>query len=596
MATERSRLIDIAESIDDSTCSDSGKAMFIPPPLRADRDIRQHPTNVIHPVATENELPTIAKESTGTSTWKEMSQSALEALPGITIAILLILMVCIPFGLSFFPSEWTEMPIPPGIGIQMFLLSTILCQLTFTAFSSFKCPIGLMMVENIPFMHALSMGIINDLGRTNPQTLPTIVVTYSLSSVFVGVVFYLLGHFKLGSIMYFFPKHIILGAIGGIGVFVVQTGIENAIGVPFKWTFACLANLFNPLVFNHLVVAVLLVVLLLFLSRFIKNPFFPPVFFLMIPPSFYLILWITGIPSDEARQHGWFFDRVPPVTFWSMWEVFDFTQVAWWVIPRQFGTLLGLSLFSLMHVPINIPSLSLTTGTEIDINEELKAHGYSNALGGLVGSVQNYLCYSFSALYYKCGGGGKGSSIVIAGTMCVFFFIGPNAVAAIPRCMAGCLMIHIGFDLLKEALIDTWGDLDRFEYGTVVIISVSMTAFGMNQGLAVGAVLACITFVMQSAPSGPIRGSMSGSTLRSSAWRTPTALGILDDVSRRIHVVQLRGHIFFGNVNKLSNYIEHVLVNNRKSIPVEYLILDFTLVHAMDSSAADRLSNYQTYL
>ena len=46
-----------------------------------------------------------------------------------------------------------------------------------------------------------------------------------------------------------------------------------------------------------------------------------------------------------------------------------------------------------MHAPINIPSLSLTTDTNVDMNKELVAHGVSNIGAGLLGGLQNYLCY-----------------------------------------------------------------------------------------------------------------------------------------------------------------------------------------------------------
>jgi hypothetical protein len=34
-----------------------------------------------------------------------------------------------------------------------------------------------------------------------------------------------------------------------------------------------------------------------------------------------------------------------------------------------------------MHVPINIPSLSMSTHHDVDMNRELIAHGYANLLG-----------------------------------------------------------------------------------------------------------------------------------------------------------------------------------------------------------------------
>ncbi|OQR85715.1 Sulfate Permease (SulP) Family, partial [Thraustotheca clavata] len=188
---------------------------------------------------------------------------------------------------------------------------------------------------------------------------------------------------------------------------------------------------------------------------------------------------------------------------------------------------------------------------------------------------------------FKCGGGGRIQSLMIGVIMSLFFFIGPSAVAYVPRCMAGCLMIHVGLDLCKEAVVDTYNELDLFEYINVWIIALTMTFWGMNEGLAVGALLACITFVVQSAPAGPLRGSMSAATLRSLSWRSTSDLEILDQVMRNVHVVQLKGHLFFGNIHKLSEYVANILETQAH---LEYLVVDFTLVVAMDSSAADRLT------
>ncbi|RLN89057.1 hypothetical protein BBJ28_00019329 [Nothophytophthora sp. Chile5] len=541
--------------------------------------------------------------------WRRGIADALQAAPCIVIAVVLNLMICVPFGLSFFPVEWNDMPVPRALGIQMYLLTTTICQFVFVARSNFDGAICQMMVENVPFMHTLSMAIIEELGPQNASVLPTILVTYAFSSVVCGALFFVLGHWKLGNIVYLFPKHIIVGAIGGIGAFVLQNGIENATGRAFLWTWDGVKGLFHADVVWLWVTSALLALTVSLLTRRIATPLFPPLFFVSIPPLFYVMLLLVGISPETAREHGWFFDRAPHVAFYALWEQYDFSLVAWHVIPKQFGTIVGLTLFSLMHVPINIPSLSLTTDKEVDINDELVAHGISNTLGGLCGSVQNYLCYSTSALYYKCGGGGRRSGFVIALVMLFFFFVGPNAVAYVPRCMAGCVMIHIGWDLLKEALIDTYDELDTMELGTVWTIAGCMTFWGMNQGLAVGALLACMTFVMQSArtpTNAPIRGSMSAATLRSHVWRTTDELDTLDRECRHIHVVQLKGHLFFGNVNQLSEYVRELFdevpgldgqaVERAKSgltserPTIHWLVLDFTLVVGLDSSAADRLT------
>jgi MFS superfamily sulfate permease-like transporter len=48
-----------------------------------------------------------------------------------------------------------------------------------------------------------------------------------------------------------------------------------------------------------------------------------------------------------------------------------------------------------------------------------------------------------------------------------------------PRCMAGCLLMHIGSELVREALWDCLGTLDVFEYSSVVAITIVMSSYGM---------------------------------------------------------------------------------------------------------------------
>ena len=41
-----------------------------------------------------------------------------------------------------------------------------------------------------------------------------------------GLTFFLLGFFRLGSLLGFFPRHILVGCIGGVGVFLIITGLN----------------------------------------------------------------------------------------------------------------------------------------------------------------------------------------------------------------------------------------------------------------------------------------------------------------------------------------------------------------------------------
>lgn len=46
-----------------------------------------------------------------------------------------------------------------------------------------------------------------------------------------GVAFFLLGYLRLGAYMEFFPRIVLVGCIGGVGAFLVITGVEICAGL-----------------------------------------------------------------------------------------------------------------------------------------------------------------------------------------------------------------------------------------------------------------------------------------------------------------------------------------------------------------------------
>jgi sulfate permease, SulP family len=473
----------------------------------------------------------------------------------------------------------------------MFLISTVICQVTMTLTSSFPMAFGMMMVENIPFMHIIC-NIAIDAQGMGKDTFATVFVAFAISTISVGVFFYLLGHYQLGNVVYFFPKHVIVGCIGGIGVFLFTTGMEGSTNTTWKWDFDVITAFFSPALLPLWLTSLFFEFVLRGLSLKIKNPLLAPFFFVSIPFIFYAILVITRTPIATAHQMGWFFQgvsgKVDPLL---IWELIDFRLVNWMSILKSMPTIIALTIFSLMHVPINIPSLSISTGHPTDMNKELKAHGISNILSGCFGGLQNYVCYCNSVTYFKCNGGGIVSGLLLALSSSIFFFIGPSAVFFVPRCMAGCLLMHIGSDLTKEALWDSIGTFDIFEYGSVVAITIVMTAYGMTAGLALGVFCAALTFTLQTSRNvQPIRAIRSARTLRSCKWRSQQMNNVLDQHSKHISVIQLQGHLFFGNASLLSAKVESILQKAHAFKEIKFIVLDFTLVLAIDSSAAETIA------
>jgi SulP family sulfate permease len=112
----------------------------------------------------------------------------------------------------------------------------------------------------------------------------------------------------------------------------------------------------------------------------------------------------------------------------------------------------------------------------------------------------------------------------------------------------------------------------------------------MTAGLGVGCVLAAFAFTIQTQYHTKIlRGQMSAITLRSTARRSERFVSVLQSHAHRIQVLQLQGNLFFGNATMLSAEISKKVKENQGEIWC--LLLDFTLVVGIDSSAVETVAN-----
>jgi SulP family sulfate permease len=339
------------------------------------------------------------------------------------------------------------------------LLAAMVAQFVYTFASKFDSAVGLQMVENVPFCLELARIVMSEQHDNASGAISTLFFLFGCSSLIVGLVFYFLGRFNLGRIVYFFPSHVLVGCIGGIGTFIIVTAIEVSTNTTFTFT----AQGFNDSIVGQFNLLLPVMIFESFLRILIyatkgKYPLLSPVYYCFITPVFYFILYCFGIDIDVAEEAGYFF---PPINSagsalsWSLVDIFTevhIWNVSWKAVLKAIPTMISLTAFSLIHVPINIPAFGISTNCEPDMNAELIAHGYSNFIAGLFGGLQNYLAYSNSVIYSKAHGKGKLSSLAIVVLTGGIFIYGPMAASYVPRCMAGTILLHVGIELFFEGV------------------------------------------------------------------------------------------------------------------------------------------------
>ena len=519
-----------------------------------------------------------------TDTTSEPTTKWYAGISAILIGEILIILDAISYGLLIFPTNQKHFEHTGADGISMFLVSTIVSQLLFAVTSQFKCVNGSMMIEVIPFLHAICAHISANVAPE--QILPTVMIAYALSSIMTGIVFFVIGYAKFGEFMEFFPRHILIGTIGGVGWFLIQTGIEVTTQLHFHWDFLFIEELFE---FRYLLkwgTALFSCILLRVLQLRFKQTWFVSLYFSVLPLIFYFFVFVTNTSIEDLKNNGWLFRMQSQANILHFYEYVDFTNVEWRAIPPLFPTLISMSFFGLLHVPINIPALAISTKTDINLDNELKAHGYTNILAGLLFTNQNYLVYSNSVLFMKCGGDNRWLMGLLGVVTLILWVFAMPLFQYLPMTVVGALIFHIGVDLLKESVYDTLKVVSKTEYLSILLIIISMAFIGFTEGVLIGIICACLFFVGKSSQIKVIRNMYTGTTARSTVRRLFQQEQYLAKMGSQLQIIQIQGFLFFGTVRQIHKLLSKLLVEWEQQ-PIRYIILDFKLVLGIDYSAAE---------
>lgn len=536
--------------------------------------------------------------------WERGIKEPVGLLPCVFLGLLLNVLDALSYGMILFPLGEQIFADTGADGISMFYVSCIVSQLVYSCGGSiFKGAVGSEMIEVVPFFHKMTYTIMARTGTSRPEVvLATTITSYAMSSILTGLVFLLLGSFKLGSLVSFFPRHILIGCIGGVGFFLFVTGIEVSARLDGSLTYdlATAQKLFSADTILLWLLPFALAVLLLIIKRARDAPWVVPAFFVSIAAIFYIV--VAAVPALNLalmREKGWIFEKVAAnVPFYHFYSYYDFSVVDWKALASTIPAMFALTFFGILHVPINVPALAIAAEEDdLNLNRELVAHGLSNALSGCVGSIQNYLVYVNSEMFIHNGGNSRLAGILLAAATFGVLVAGPDMIGYVPIMVVGALIFYLGIALLEEALVDTWGKMNRLEYLTVLAIVLIMGVYDFVGGIFAGIVLACLNFVVQTSRKSAIRATYSGEIVESTVRRHPVQRHFLREVGYQTIVTKLAGYLFFGSIVQVEKQSRALIEEEAfEQQAIRYLIFDLAHVSGIDYSAVEAFTRMERIL
>jgi SulP family sulfate permease len=410
----------------------------------------------------------------------------------------------------------------------------------------------------------------------------TVVVMTILTSIISGLFFVIIGGFKLSRFVRFIPYPVVGGFIAGTGLLLVQGAINVLLGV--KPSLANLDILFKTENLLLWVPGVVFGALVLIVSRRFNHFLAYPVLLIGTIAVFYVSMRISGFGTSQIRQMGLLLGPFPQGALWKPLDFSLLTQVDWNLIVSKSSNIAAVAMISLVSLLLNASALELIAQKDVDLDRELISTGIANIAGGLGGSSVGYHVLGVSSLSFRMGISNRLVSLFAASVTGLTLLFGASLLSLIPKLVAGGLIFFVGLSFLTEWLYDAWFQLPRIDYILVWVILIVVGAVGFLEGVGTGVVIAVVLFVVNYSRIDIIKDALTGTSYQSSTERPFEHRQLIRELGERIQILRLHGFIFFGTSQSLVNHINHRIKDAARE-KLQYLILDFQHVSALDSSA-----------
>ena len=476
-----------------------------------------------------------------------------------------------------------------GIGTSLMLLSAAIITGFMAIFSSFAGTIAVPQDRVVPIVALMASLVVQRMrGHATPETMAmTVIVSIALCTILVGLVFYLLGYYRLGNIVRFIPYPVVGGFLAGSGWLLLTGSFRVMTGDTFS--LYALGSLFRSGQLDAWLPCVAFGTVTYLAVRFSRHYLSLPIMVLLGAAVFYSWMLAHHQNWDQARSNGWILGAPAQGGLAGVRALPAFWKVDWESIAMQYGSFGAILLTSVVSLLLNVSALELAADEEIDLNSELRVAGLTNLANGFAGGMVGFHSLSLSSLPIRMGVRSRFIGLFSASACLLMLWFGTDLFGYIPRFMLGGILFYVGLAFLAEWVIDAFTRLHREDYVLVLLILAIVALAGYLEGVGAGVLIATVLFVVKYSSVNVISYALSGDGHQSMVDRSPAEARVLSALGGEIYILRLKGFIFFGSAN---NLLDSVRERQRAAGKprLNYLIFDFHHVSGMDTSGLVSLS------
>ena len=520
----------------------------------------------------------------------EASTLGRDAMAGAISAVVQIA-YCISFAALIFTGDLAG-GFP--LGLAGLIMGTVVTCVVIAVTSTFSPVIGGPDSPAVAVMSVLASSIAAGLAAKGAGTetiIINVLIALSVSTLLTGILLYGVGALRLGQWLRFIPYPVIGGFLAASGILLITGGMEVVTQTELSLSPASWQPFYSALYGPQILVAALFALAIPLLGRWVPA-------YLALPVAFFAFLLaldgsLFGLVEDQEMRSAWFLPALGELTLWWPANYVFGSEVDWSVIAESSAEIGSFCAVMAIALLLDVSSLEVARQKTADLDQEFRSNGLANLLASVLGGFGGSLSMNACVLLDESGATTRWAGAIVGLVAAFILFSGIDVGSVVPKAILGGMLAYLGAVILIE-LWEAPAQSSWMEWALTGVMTLVIINFGYFMGVVVGVIGACLMFALNYSRIGVIRRHLTRHEFSSNVERSPEQSRLLRDEGKRMHVFWLSGFIFFGSSNGLFERIKGAIEAQRDK-PVGYVVLDFSAVPGLDTSAVLSLVKLRNY-
>ncbi len=315
-------------------------------------------------------------------------------------------------------------------------------------------------------------------------------------TVMVGVMQWLIGTLRLGSLANFISPSALFGFTSGAAVLIAVYALPDLLGLapaPEHGAAAVLKHVFLQL--GHaqpvaLAVAAITAIVAFAIRRF--RPHWPFMLMGLVVSTTLAWLWLrlpgTGAASPSAVLRTVGYIATP-------WPRFELPHISWASVSELLGLAFALTIVALGQAISIAKAVAAKSGQRIDANREFRGQGLSNIIGGMFSCYVSCGSMNRSMPNLQAGARSPLAAVFSALLLLALVAVSASLLAQIPMAALAALLLLVAIALLDMARWKQLFRLSRTEFGVALATLVATVTIRLEMAILLGTLLSLVSFL-----------------------------------------------------------------------------------------------------